>query len=46
VERLFSRVGRGLLSIPEQKLFQIYLFLKWHELFIDGADLLAPSARP
>jgi hypothetical protein len=32
------------LSIPEQKLFQIYLFLQWHRLFIEGG---APAAtRP
>jgi asparagine synthase (glutamine-hydrolysing) len=36
VERLFSRGGGGVLSAPEQKIFQIYLFLKWHRLFIEG----------
>jgi asparagine synthase (glutamine-hydrolysing) len=44
VNRLFASVGRGMLSIPEQKLFQIYLFLQWHRLFIEGG---APAAtRP
>jgi asparagine synthase (glutamine-hydrolysing) len=44
VNRLFASVGRGRLSIPEQKLFQIYLFLQWHRLFIEGG---APAAtRP
>jgi asparagine synthase (glutamine-hydrolysing) len=43
VDRLFARIGRGVLSIPEQKLFQIYLFLKWHQLFIDGDR---PPASP
>lgn len=44
VERLFASVGRGRLSIPEQKLFQVYLFLQWHQLFIEGG---APAAtRP
>ena len=36
VDRLFDSVGRGRLSIPEQKLFQLYLFLQWHRLFIEG----------
>ena len=36
VDRLFDSVGGGMLSIPEQKLFQVYLFLQWHRLFIEG----------
>jgi asparagine synthase (glutamine-hydrolysing) len=37
VDRLFGALGRrGRLSIPEQKLFQIYLFLTWYRLFIGG----------
>jgi hypothetical protein len=44
MDRLFASVGRGMLSIPEQKLFQVYLFLQWHQLFIEGG---APAAtRP
>jgi len=44
VNRLFDSVGGGMLSIPEQKLFQVYLFLQWHQLFIEGG---APAAtRP
>lgn len=36
IDRIFSSVGRKFLSLPEQKLFQLYLFLKWHQIFIDG----------
>lgn len=32
---LSGSIGAGILSIPEQKLFQIYLFILWHGLFID-----------
>jgi asparagine synthase (glutamine-hydrolysing) len=38
VGRLFDSVGRGRLSVPEQKLFQLYLFLQWHRLFIEGGE--------
>ncbi len=49
IERLFGRIGRGVLSIPEQKLFQIYLFLQWHQLFVDArpsAGVAAPAPVP
>ena len=46
VERLFNSVGRGVLSIPEQKLFQIFLFLKWHQLFIEGEVGSRSAAAP
>lgn len=36
IDRLFSSMGRGFLTIPEQKLFQLYSFLKWHQIFIEG----------
>jgi asparagine synthase (glutamine-hydrolysing) len=42
VQRLLRNRGRSLLSIPEQKLFQIYLFLKWHRLFIEGPSSIRP----
>lgn len=35
IERLFSSLGNRLLSKPDQKLFHIYLFLKWHQIFIE-----------
>jgi asparagine synthase (glutamine-hydrolysing) len=36
-DRLFDSVGKkNPLALPEQKLFQLYLFLKWHQVFIDG----------
>lgn len=43
IEKLLQSVGRkNPLTQPEMKLFHIYLFLKWHQLFIQGtfrADL-------
>ncbi len=36
IEKLFSSIGKGFLTQPEMKLFHIYLFLKWHQLFIEG----------
>jgi asparagine synthase (glutamine-hydrolysing) len=38
VDALFDQVGRYPVwyRIPEQQLFHIYLFLKWHEVFIEG----------
>ena len=35
LEKMFKSVGSGFLTIPEQKLFQVYLFLNWHHLFIE-----------
>jgi len=48
IDRVFSSVGRGFLSLPEQKLFQLYSFLKWHQIFIEGerparAETLEPG---
>ncbi|RMF56588.1 MAG: asparagine synthase (glutamine-hydrolyzing) [Calditrichaeota bacterium] len=37
IERLFDNIGKGFLTIPEQKLFHIYLFVKWHQLFVEGS---------
>jgi asparagine synthase (glutamine-hydrolysing) len=38
VDKLYTAVGRpSVLRIPEQKLFHLYLFIKWHEMFIEGA---------
>lgn len=36
IEKLFRSIGKGFLTKPEQKLFHIYLFLKWYQLFVDG----------
>jgi len=37
IERLFANLGKGFLTLPEQKLFQIYLFLHGHDLFVQRA---------
>jgi asparagine synthase (glutamine-hydrolysing) len=44
IERLFAQVGRrpSWYSLPEQHLFQIFLFLKWHALFVEGTHAEAP----
>jgi asparagine synthase (glutamine-hydrolysing) len=36
IDKLFASIGKGILTVPEQKLFHIYLFLKWHQVFVDG----------
>lgn len=36
LEKLLGSIGKKFLSQPEMKLFHIYLFLKWHQLFIEG----------
>ncbi len=37
IEKLFASLGgKGLLSQPEMKIFHIYLFLKWHQVFVEG----------
>jgi hypothetical protein len=43
LERLFGAIGRDptWLRLPEQQLFHVYLFLRWHQVFIEGA---APTA--
>jgi asparagine synthase (glutamine-hydrolysing) len=46
LERLFTYQRGGILSKPEQKIFQIYLFLKWHRLFIEGGSPAARTAEP
>lgn len=50
VDKLFDDIGRSplWLRIPEQQLFHVYLFLKWHRIFIDGqvpAQLAAGDAN-
>ena len=36
IEKLFRSIGKGFLTEPEMKLFHIYLFLKWYQVFVDG----------
>jgi asparagine synthase (glutamine-hydrolysing) len=38
LEGLFGQVGHrsGRLRLPEQQLFHVYLFLRWHQVFVDG----------
>jgi asparagine synthase (glutamine-hydrolysing) len=44
IDNLFDSIGKkNLLALPEQKLFHLYLFLKWHQVFVDGV-LPAPEA--
>ena len=50
IDRLFASIGPrpGWLRLPEQNLFHVYLFLKWHQLFVDGAippDAAGAGAR-
>jgi asparagine synthase (glutamine-hydrolysing) len=42
IDRLFDSIGKkNPLALPEQKLFHLYLFLKWHQVFVDGRALAA-----
>ncbi len=37
IHKLFNSIGsKNPLTQPEMKLFHIYLFLKWHQVFIEG----------
>jgi asparagine synthase (glutamine-hydrolysing) len=44
LDALFGRIGRapGWLALPEQQLFHIYLFLRWHQVFLGG---MIPAPR-
>jgi asparagine synthase (glutamine-hydrolysing) len=45
IDRLFDSIGKkNPLALPEQKLFQLYLFLKWHQVFIDRMPLAEECA--
>lgn len=55
LDRLFGEIGRapGWLRLPEQQLFHVYLFLRWHQVFLGGqipdADRVPthePAQRP
>lgn len=48
IEKLFRSIGKGFLTKPEAKLFHIYLFLKWYQLFVDGnfKKLIGPFQKP
>jgi asparagine synthase (glutamine-hydrolysing) len=45
VDRLFAQIGRQpiWLRLPEMQLFHIYLFLRWHEIFIEGRVPVRPG---
>lgn len=37
IEQLFNGIGgRGLLSLAEQKIVQLYFFSQWHKIFVEG----------
>ena len=44
IDKLFASIGPrpGWLKLPEQNLFHVYLFLKWHEIFVDGKPVGPP----
>jgi asparagine synthase (glutamine-hydrolysing) len=45
IDKLFKSIGKGFLTVPEQKLFHIYLFMKWHQVFV-GGELPAEVTHP
>jgi asparagine synthase (glutamine-hydrolysing) len=47
LDRLFDDIGRAprWLRLPEQQLFQVYLFLRWHQVFVEGQVPL-PETSP